>query len=42
MEEEELKKAAVLLVTQENLNNLLMKIGSNQSADLIFDDVLSR
>jgi hypothetical protein len=41
VEEEELKKASVLLVAQENLNNLLMRVGSKLSADSILDDVLS-
>lgn len=40
VEEEDLKKASVLLVAQENLNNLLMRIGSNTSADKILDAVL--
>lgn len=40
VEEEDLKKASVLLVAQENLNNFLMRIGSKSSADQIVDEAL--
>ena len=41
VEDDDLKKASVVLVSQENLNNLLMGIGSNRSADSILDEALS-
>jgi len=42
IEDSELKKASVLLVTQEKLSDLLLRTRFNPNADAIFDESLDR